>query len=208
MIRAAILDVDGVLTYFRSAWQHLHRVLGTDDWASINREAYKAGLINYRDWALVDALLWMDVPRTWIEVPPVTLRRGALELLKFLRDNDVLVIAVSGGLNYTGIPPIRDYVNYFVSNELIFDEDGSLISVKVNVENKDIVHELINELGLDWDYVMAVGDSDMDLPMLRRARYSIAYNPVSEEVANVARIVVNSDTLYPIIDIARAILTG
>ncbi|WP_243665746.1 HAD-IB family phosphatase [Vulcanisaeta sp. JCM 16159] len=166
MIKAAILDVDGVLTYFRSAWQHLHRVLGTDDWASINREAYKAGLINYRDWALVDALLWMDVPRTWIEVS-ITLRKGALELLKFLKDNGVLVIAVSGGLNYTGIP-IRDYVNYFVSNELIFDEDGSLISVKVNVENKNIIHELINELGLDWDYVMAVGDSDMDLPMLRR----------------------------------------
>ena len=203
MIRAAILDVDGVLTYFRSAWQHLHRVLGTDEWASINRDAYKAGLINYRDWALVDALLWMDVPRSWIEIP-ITLRKGALELLKFLRENDVTVIAVSGGLNYTGIP-IRDYVNYFISNELIFD-DGSLISVRVNVENKEMIDNLIRELGLDWDYVMAVGDSDMDLPMLRRARYSIAYNPVNEEVANAARIVVNSDTLYPIIDIARAIL--
>ncbi|GAB6943470.1 HAD-IB family phosphatase [Vulcanisaeta sp. JCM 14467] len=203
MIRAAILDVDGVLTYFRSAWQHLHRVLGTDEWASINRDAYKAGLINYRDWALVDALLWMGVPRSWIEIP-ITLRRGALELLKFLRERDVSIIAVSGGLNYTGIP-IRDYVNYFISNELIFD-NGALISVKVNVENKEIIDELIRELRLDWDYVMAVGDSDMDLPMLRRARYSIAYNPVNEEVANAARIVVNSNTLYPIIDIARAIL--
>ena len=203
MIRAAILDVDGVLTYFRSAWQHLHRVLGTDEWASINRDAYKAGLINYRDWALVDALLWMGVPRSWIEIP-VTLRSGALELLKFLRENNVVIIAVSGGLNYTGIP-IKDYVNYFISNELIFDND-SLISVKVNVENKELIDDLIRGLGLDWDYVMAVGDSDMDLPMLRRARYSIAYNPVNEEVANAARIVVNSDTLYPIIDIARAIL--
>ncbi|ADN50128.1 HAD family hydrolase [Vulcanisaeta distributa] len=205
MIKAAILDVDGVLTYFRSAWQHLHKVLGTDEWASVNRDAYKAGLINYRDWALVDALLWMDVPRTWVEVP-ITLRRGTLELLRFLRDNNVLVIAVSGGLNYTGIP-IRDYVNYFISNELVYDENGSLVSVRVNVENKDIVNELVSELGLDWDYVMAVGDSDMDLPMLRKARYSIAYNPVNDEVANAARIVINSDTLYPLIDIARAILS-
>ncbi|ADY01786.1 phosphoserine phosphatase (serB) [Vulcanisaeta moutnovskia 768-28] len=204
MIRAAILDVDGVLTYFRSAWQHLHRVLGTEEWASLNREAYASGLINYRDWALVDALLWMGVPRSWVEVP-VTLRRGTLELLKFLRDNDVLVIAVSGGLNYTGIP-IREYINYFISNELVLDNDDSLISVKVNVENKNIVNDLINRLGLDWDYVMAVGDSDMDLPMLRRARYSIAYNPVNEEVANAARIVINSDTLYPLIDLVKAIL--
>ncbi|WP_243680881.1 HAD hydrolase family protein [Vulcanisaeta souniana] len=53
---------------------------------------------------------------------------------------------------------------------------------------------------------MAIGDSDMDIPMLRRARYSIAYNPVSEEVANIARIVINSDTLYPLIDVTKAIL--
>ncbi len=71
MIKAAILDVDGgVLTYFRSAWQHLHKVLGTDEWASVNRDAYKAGLINYRDWALVDALLWIDVPRPGLRSPP------------------------------------------------------------------------------------------------------------------------------------------
>ncbi len=204
MIKAAILDVDGVLTYFRSAWQHLHRVLGTDEWAMVNRDAYKAGLINYRDWALVDTLLWMGVPRSWVEVP-VTLRRGALELLRLLRENDVIIIAVSGGLNYTGVP-IRDYTNYFISNELVFDEDGSLLTVKVNVESKDVINGLMGELGIGWDYVMAVGDSDMDLPILRRARYSIAYNPIDEEVANAARIVVNSNTLYPLIDIARAIL--
>ncbi len=204
MIKAAIIDVDGVLTYFRSAWQHLHRILGTDDWASINRDAYKAGLINYRDWALVDALLWMDVPRTWVE-PPVTLRRGALELLTFLKDNGVVTIALSGGLNYTGIP-IRNYIDYFISNEFVFDGNNSLISVRVNVENKDFADEIVKNVGVSWDEVMAIGDSDMDLPILRRAKYSIAYNPVNEDVANAARIVVNSDTLYPLLDIARAIL--
>ncbi|WP_243680879.1 HAD-IB family phosphatase [Vulcanisaeta souniana] len=124
MIRVAILDVDGVLTYFRSAWQHLHKVLGTDNWALINRAAYSSGLINYRDWALTDALLWIGVPRTWIEIP-ITLRKGAVELLRFLRDNGIRIIAVSGGLNYTGIPPIKNYVDYFISNELIFNEDNT-----------------------------------------------------------------------------------
>ncbi|BDR92285.1 HAD family hydrolase [Vulcanisaeta souniana] len=204
MIRVAILDVDGVLTYFRSAWQHLHKVLGTDNWALINRAAYSSGLINYRDWALTDALLWIGVPRTWIEIP-ITLRKGAVELLRFLRDNGIRIIAVSGGLNYTGIP-IKNYVDYFISNELIFNEDNTLLSVRVNVENKDFINELITGMGISWDDTMAIGDSDMDIPMLRRARYSIAYNPVSEEVANIARIVINSDTLYPLIDVTKAIL--
>ncbi len=204
MIRAAVLDVDGVLTYFRSAWQHLHKILGTDNWALINRDAYRSGLINYRDWALTDALLWTGVPRTWIEIP-VTLRKGAYDLLRFLRDNGVRVITVSGGLNYTGIP-IRNYVDYFISNELIFDENNTLLSVRVNVENKDFINELITGMGISWDEVMAVGDSDMDIPILKRARYSIAYNPVSEEVASMVRIVINSDTLYPLIDIAKVVL--
>jgi len=204
MIRAAVLDVDGVLTYFRSAWMHLHRILGTDAWATINRDAYRAGLINYRDWALVDALLWFGVPKTWVE-PPVTLRKGAVELLKLLRNNGIRVIALSGGLNYTGVP-IKDYVDYFISNELIFDEDYSLISVKVNVESKDFIKDLLGKLGVTWDQVLAVGDSDMDLPILKSARYSIAYNPLSEEVANTARVIINSDTLYPVIDVINAIL--
>jgi phosphoserine phosphatase len=48
----------------------------------------------------------------------------------------------------------------------------------------------------------------MDIPMLRKARYSIAYNPTNEEVANAARIVINSDTLYPLVDVVKAILSG
>jgi Phosphoserine phosphatase len=118
-----------------------------------------------------------------------------------------LVIALSGGLNYTEVP-IKDYVDYFISNELIFDEDYSLISVKVNVENKDFIKDLLGKLGVTWDQVLAVGDSDMDLPILKSARYSIAYNPMSEEVANTARVIINSETLYPVIDVINAILKG
>ncbi|MFB6470803.1 MAG: HAD-IB family phosphatase [Vulcanisaeta sp. AZ3] len=205
MIKAAILDVDGVLTHFRSAWQHLHRILGTETWASVNRDAYKEGLIDYKDWALVDALLWFGVPRMWVE-PPITLRKGALDLLKVLKDSGVKVIAVSGGLNYTAVP-IGNYVDYFISNELVIGDDESLISVRIVVENKGFVDELIKEMGINWDEVIAVGDSDMDMPMLKRAGYPVAYNPVSENVINTARIVINSDTLYPLINIIKIILS-
>ncbi|WP_069807930.1 HAD family hydrolase [Vulcanisaeta thermophila] len=204
MITTAILDVDGVLTYFKSAWQHLHRILGTEYWASINREAYKAGLINYRDWAITDALLWFGVPKTWAE-PPITLRRGAIELLRTLKAANMRIIAITGGLNYTGAP-IRDYVNHYISNELIYDESGNLISVRVNVESKEVINEILNQLGIDWNEVLAIGDSEMDIPMLTKAKYSIAYNPTSNEVAGSAKIVIQSETLYPVIKVVKAIL--
>lgn len=63
--KAVILDVDGVITPFRSAWQRLHNVLGTD--GELNKLLYKLGVIDYYEWALYDVLLWHGAPRRFIE---------------------------------------------------------------------------------------------------------------------------------------------
>jgi len=201
VIKVAILDVDGVLTMFKSAWQYLHGLLGLSEWARINREAYLRGLIDYRDWALADVLLWFNVPRRWTR-PPLNLRPGSVELLELLRNNGVRIIAVSGGLDYTR-DALAGLVDDYLSNELIYVDDV-LFSVRVNVESKDPVIGLIS--GIPWSEVLAIGDGENDIPMLRLAKYSIAYNPVSDEVANAANIVINSPTLYPVVDIVREIL--
>jgi len=80
--RAVILDVDGVITPFRSAWQRLHAVLGTD--AQLNRELYKLGAIDYYEWALYDVLLWRGIPRGIAEARFQT-RRGLDALCRALQ---------------------------------------------------------------------------------------------------------------------------
>jgi phosphoserine phosphatase len=203
VVRLAVLDVDGVLTMFRSAWQYLHGLLGLSEWARVNSEAYRRGLIDYRDWALVDALLWFNVPRRWTR-PMVTLRPGALELLQVLKRGGVRVLAVSGGLDYVQ-DVLGGLVDLYLSNRLIYVEDA-LFSVTVDVENKNPAIELVEREGVRWDEVLAIGDGENDIPILRLAKYSVAFNPVNEDVANAANIVIDSPTLYPVIDAVKQFL--
>ena len=201
MIRLAILDVDGVLTMFKSAWQYLHAILGVSHIAKANYEAYRARLIDYRDWAFVDLMLWYGTSRRWSR-PKITLRPGALELLELLRKNNVYIMAVSGGLDFTG-DVVGGHVDEYVSNRMIYRGD-SLVSVEVNVEGKDYIIKRVEEMGFSWNEVLAIGDSEIDIPLLSRALYSIAYNPLSDAVARAARVTVNSSTLYPVVDIVNA----
>ena len=189
-VSVAVFDVDGVIYPFRSAWQRIHAVLGVD--ASINRELYRSGLITYDEWAYVDVALWLGVSRRWIEAPPKP-RRG-LKLLCRALDRFRLRIAVSGGLNYTG-RPIANCFDYYITNELVYSGDD-LAGVKMIVrewEKYRVVDEVIKRHGYSWSDAVAVGDSENDIPIIRSAAYSIAFNPVSDRVARAANIVIRGD---------------
>ncbi|AAL63885.1 HAD family hydrolase [Pyrobaculum aerophilum] len=201
--KAVILDVDGVVTPFRSAWQRLHAILGTD--GSLNRTLYKMGLINYYEWALYDTLLWHGAPRRLVEAYFQT-TRGLEELCKVLKEAGVYIIAISAGLGYTRA--LSHCFHFYVVNDLIF-QGGAVRTVAVSVsdKNKDAVAEkVLDLLGVKWEEAVAVGDGDADLPMLRKAGYSIAFNPVSEEVARAAKAVIRAETLYPLAKYIKALL--
>jgi len=189
-IRIAVFDVDGVIYPFRSAWQRIHAILGVD--ASLNKSLYRAGLINYDEWGYVDTALWVDLPRRWVLARPIP-RRGLDKLCRALTRFDVR-IAVSGGLNYTG-EPLRKCFDYYITNELVFS-GNDLVGVRILVREGDkaaIVGELLNRLGFSWGDAMVVGDSENDVPMMRLAAYSIAFNPVNDYVARSANVVIRGD---------------
>ncbi len=205
MIKLAIIDVDGVLTHFRSAWRRLHAIFETDEWANASRVAFAKGLIDYDDWALIDAFMWLGMPLKWISAP-ITLRDGAIDLLRLLKRRGVVIVALSGGLNSV-LKYIEDYVDYYISNEVVFDDNELLSGLIVNVDSKKFVDDIVALLNCSWKEVLAIGDSEMDIPMLEKAGYSIAYNPTSEKVARVAKFVVSSDTLYPVVRLVEALFT-
>lgn len=189
-VSVAVFDVDGVIYPFRSAWQRIHAVLGVD--AGLNRELYRSGLITYDEWAYVDVALWLEVPRRWVEAPPMP-RRGLTKLCSVL-SRFRLRIAVSGGLNYTG-EPLAGCFDYYVTNELVYS-GSELVGVRVIVrewEKYRIADELIRRHGYSWSDAVAVGDSENDIPMMRAAARSIAFNPVNDRVARSAGVVIRGD---------------
>jgi len=205
-IKYAILDLDGVLLKPRSSWQYLHRRLGTERLAEVHRRAAKLKLIDYAEWALVDVFLWVNTPRRWTRYTLYDLTPGALELLRLLRKHKVVTVVLSGGLDIA-YELLRDYVDLYISNVLVY-QDGVVVGVRVYVDSKQTYADLLERtLRIDWSRTLAIGDSAMDIPVLQRASYSIAFNPDDEEVTRVAKIVVYSDSLYPVVDIVRKLLS-
>ncbi len=205
-IRYAILDVDGVVVRHRSSWQRIHSTLGTYDIARVHREAATdRGLIDYKDWAFIDAFLWRGTYRGDIAFTHEDLVPGIIDLLRLLYRNYVKIFMISGGLELA-YELVRDYVDLYISNRLVY-KNGRVFSVKVNVCSKDcIIDTLEKAFNIDWDRTIAIGDGAIDMPLISRARFSIAYNPIDDNVARYAKFVVYSEDMYPVIRIVRCLL--
>jgi len=204
-IKFAILDLDGVILRTRSSWQLLHRRIGTENIACVHREAAWRGLIDYAEWALIDVFLWMGSPRGWARCSYLDLTPGAVRLLKLLYRYKVITVILSGGLDIA-CPLLKHYVDLYISNRLVF-ENGVVTSVRVHVNSKQTYADFLERLlRVDWSKTLAIGDSIIDVPVLKRAEYSIAFNPADEEITKVAKIVVYSNSLDPVVDIVSRLL--
>ncbi len=204
-VRFAILDLDGVILKVRSSWQLLHRRIGTENLARVHREAAWRGIIDYAEWALADVFLWLGSPKGWTRCTITELYPGAIMLLKLLRRSGVTTVILSGGLDIA-CPVLKPYVDMYISNKILY-ENGVIAGVRVQVNSKQTYADFLERaLRLDWSKTLAVGDSIIDVPILERAEYSIAFNPADEEVTKAAKIVVYSESLYPVIKIVSTLL--
>ncbi len=204
-LKFAILDLDGVILRSRSSWQLLHKRIGTEKLSQIHREAAWRGIIDYAEWALVDAFLWLNTPRGWTRCTYTDLYPGAIKLLRLLYKHGVFIVILSGGLDIA-CPLLKPYVDLYISNRLVY-ENGVVAGVRVQVDSKyTYVNFLERSLKLDWSRTLAIGDSIIDVPVLERAEFSIAFNPADEEVTRVAKIVVYSESLDPVVEIVNSIL--
>ena len=126
-------------------------------------------------------------------------------LLKLLRRSGVTTVILSGGLDIA-CPVLKPYVDMYISNKILY-ENGVIAGVRVQVNSKQTYADFLERaLRLDWSKTLAVGDSIIDVPILERAEYSIAFNPADEEVTKAAKIVVYSESLYPVIKIVSTLL--
>ncbi|KUO87449.1 MAG: HAD hydrolase family protein [Thermoproteus sp.] len=191
--RAVVLDVDGVLTNFRSAWKRIHDILGID--ADLNRALYERGYIDYIDWAAADVALWRGVPRYVVEAP-FRPREGFDQLCDVLRRSGAVAVAVSAGVGYTR--RLSGCFAEFYVNDIIYDGDlVAGIAVEVTNANKaEVAAKALSRYGVSLDESIAVGDSETDLPLLESAGFSIAFNPTSRRVEEAADVVLRSQRLH------------
>lgn len=200
-LRLAVFDVDGTLLKVRSSWQYLHEALGTWDKGKQYAEQFSQGLIDYKEWAELDAFLWRGQPveevKRIIGGMPYTV--GAEEVITALRKGGFRVVLLSAGLSLVTERIEREIgVDYALANDIVV-EDGVLTGdVKVNVPldgKLGALQRIAGQFGVKLEECVAVGDDESLVPVLEHVGLGIAFNPWDERLERLARVIIKNGDL-------------
>lgn len=187
-----VFDIDGTITRHISSWRYIHERLGLwKERAFRYQEDFLAGKISYRRFCELDAAHWKGMPESRLRsiFKNLPYSRNAVPCIRRLKSIGFRLAAVSTGLQY--MPDrIEDELgfDYTISNRLLA-RDGKLTGlVKINLGHgaKDaILKKVYRRFGVRPHQVIAVGDSEGDIPLAKNAGYSIAFNSTSDELSRI-----------------------
>ncbi|MBN1356674.1 HAD-IB family phosphatase [bacterium] len=201
--KIVVFDVDGTLTQVRSVWEYLHRKLGIwDSQGEPNLADYRSGRIDYREFARRDAAGYRGVARSRILelLESIPMRSGWSECLHMFRARGMKIALVSTGLDILVDRFTR--VDHRSANKLGFDNDVCTGQVEVCVSmngKKSFLDRLLDEIGIGWEEVVVIGDSEGDCEIMLAAGLSIAVDPSEAKVAQAADFQIDGSDLTHIL---------
>ena len=202
-IKMIAFDLDGVLIDGGGSWVQAHQGLGTVKQSQVNGADYFSGKISFDEWARRDVALWngVDINKLKDILYRSKKMQGIDETLPELKKRYRIAI-ISGGLKMLAdhLKELYD-LDYSFGNDLIV-RDGRVAGIKetVSFEGKgEILEKVACDLGITTGQCAAVGDYINDIPMFKKAGFSIAFNPKSEEVVECADEVVREKDLRKIL---------
>lgn len=199
------LDLDGVLIPNDSSWDLYHRILGTEEGRKRNMDLFFSGRIDYRTWAEMDADLWRGMSYRPIEryLEGLTVNEGAIELVSEMREMSVEIAIVSTGISSFAERISRILgIDTVIANEV--ETHGGEITGEVRTkcgfdEKGSKLRELGEGMGIPRSRWSCVGDDENDLSMFRIVPFSIAYNPKSAKLTEIATLTIESDNLHRVL---------
>jgi len=201
-------DVDGTLVVHpdeKVVWEVMNRRFTGDD--TVNHSRFRQYLdreITYADWVALDVGDWMRAGATRGQMiqalGDLRLIDGAHEALAELKRRGYKLAIISGTLDIVidTLLPEHPFDDVYV-NRLLFDDNGLLIgclATPYDVDGKARgLRDMAAREGIDLLRCAFVGDAFNDVEVAREAGYSIAFNPKSKELEEVADLIVRADDL-------------
>ncbi|MEZ4654337.1 MAG: HAD family phosphatase [Candidatus Eisenbacteria bacterium] len=213
-VRLIAFDVDGTLVEHPERlviWQLLNRRFRGHLEVSDQRYAdFMAGKFDYETWVRLDVTEWIDAGATredlLEEVRNLNPIAGARATVDELKARGYHLAVISGTLDIVidEFFPEHPFDAVF-TNHVHFDERGRLDSwtaTRYDMEGKaHALAELARGVGVTLEECAFIGDHANDVEAAREAGFSIAFNPKSPALIEVADTVLRASSLVPILEL-------
>ncbi|HPN72728.1 MAG TPA: HAD family phosphatase [Candidatus Omnitrophota bacterium] len=193
MKKMVVFDIDGTITSHVSSWRYIHERLGLwDVLAKKYQDEFLAGKISYRRFCQLDAAHWKGIKESRMRevFEGVKYSKNAEKVIRKLKSRGYRLAAVSTGLQFVAEKIKRDLgFDMVVSNRLNVRKGVITGGVTINISHgaKGIaLKKMLRGFDLKPSEMIAVGDSEGDIPMMELAGYSIAFNSCSEKLSRAA----------------------
>ena len=184
-----VFDIDGTITRHISSWRYIHERLNIwDALAHKYQDRFLAGKISYRKFCELDATHWkgMDEAKLRRIFGEIKYSRNAPRAIKLLKKRGFKLVAVSTGLQFMTDRVRKELgFDYVLGNRLGVRKGRLTGGVTVNISHGAkgrTVAKILRRFSVKPREMIAVGDSDGDIPMMKIAGHSIAFNPAGEKV--------------------------
>jgi phosphoserine phosphatase len=207
-----VFDVDGTLVEHpedKTIWEVLNLHFTGDDGMNQERlQAYKAGRLSYAEWVTLDVSGWRDAGATREQIvgsmDSLTLIPGTRETLAALKEGGARLVVISGTLDLLldTFLPDRPFDEVYC-NRIQFDDDGRILAwsaTPFDMNGKGVaLRAVAMRERIELSRTAFIGDSSNDLWIAREAGFTVALNPKSAELEEVADAVVRSRDLRDVL---------
>lgn len=187
-----VFDIDGTITRHISSWRYIHENLGLwDALAEKYQDQFLAGKINYRRFCELDASHWkgMEARKLHAVFSKVRYSKNAKRVIGKLKKDGFKLVAISTGLQFVTDRIKKELgFHHVIGNRLNVRKGRLTGGVRININHGakgKTVKKILDNFGVKPSEMIAIGDSEGDIPMIKLAGYSIAFNSSSEELSKI-----------------------
>jgi len=191
-LKMIVFDIDGTVTRHISSWRYIHEKLGLWDVLAKNyQEQFLAGKIDYRRFCELDAAHWkgMNARELHDVFKKVKYSMNAEKSIALLKKEGFILVAVSTGLQFITDRIKNELKFHYVLGNRLSTRNGRLTGgVRINIDHGakgKVLRDILKKFKVKPSEMIAVGDSEGDIPMAKLAGYSIAFNSSSEALSEI-----------------------
>ncbi|MFH1847458.1 MAG: HAD family phosphatase [Candidatus Omnitrophota bacterium] len=187
-----VFDIDGTITRHVSSWRYIHEQLGLwDVLAKKYQDQFRAREISYRRFCELDAAHWKGMEEKDMRdiFKKIRYTKNAKQVISKLKGAGFKLAAISTGLQFIA-GRIKEELkfDYVLGNRLNVRNGKLTGGVTINISHGakgKTVRDILKRFNVKAKEMIAIGDSEGDIPMIKLAGYSMAFNSSSDELSRI-----------------------